>query len=160
MPIAQAHKITRQVFGPLPTCSFGVLPNIALASNFTDLWWAAPAGSDPGWGINFAHQGDTIFATWFTYERSGAPMWLVVTARQTAPGAFAGNLYRTGGPPFFADPFDPAKVVATLVGTATFWFVDGNNGTLTYSVLDRGYPVAGSSKITREIFAAPGTVCQ
>ena len=36
--------------------------------NYTGLWWAAPTGSESGWGIYLAHQGDTIFATWFTYD--------------------------------------------------------------------------------------------
>jgi len=33
------------------------------ASNYQGLWWNAPAGSESGWGINFAHQSDIIFAT-------------------------------------------------------------------------------------------------
>ncbi|MGC1818702.1 MAG: S8 family peptidase, partial [Casimicrobiaceae bacterium] len=40
----------------------------AAAPNYQGLWWASPAGSESGWGINFAHQGDVIFATWFTYD--------------------------------------------------------------------------------------------
>ena len=40
-------------------------------ANYEGLWWANPAGSESGWGINFAHQGDTIFATWFTYDLTG-----------------------------------------------------------------------------------------
>ena len=24
--------------------------------------------AESGWGINFAHQGDVVFATWFTYD--------------------------------------------------------------------------------------------
>lgn len=34
-------------------------------SNYQGLWWAAPGGSESGCGINFAHEGDVIFATWF-----------------------------------------------------------------------------------------------
>ena len=43
-------------------------------TNYGGLWYNAPAESEAGWGINFAHQGDVIFATWFTYdaERQGA----------------------------------------------------------------------------------------
>jgi hypothetical protein len=37
------------------------------ARNYEGLWWNAPAASESGWGINFTHQGDTIFATSFTY---------------------------------------------------------------------------------------------
>jgi hypothetical protein len=28
---------------------------------------AVPGGSESGWGVNLTHQGDTIFASWFTY---------------------------------------------------------------------------------------------
>jgi hypothetical protein len=38
--------------------------------NYQGLWWKSPAGSESGWGINFAHQGDVIFATWFTCRTS------------------------------------------------------------------------------------------
>ena len=48
--------------------------------NFQGLWWNAPAESESGWGINFAHQGDVIFATWFTYDASGKAWWLSMTA--------------------------------------------------------------------------------
>ena len=161
-PRLQTKEITRQVFGPLPTCAFGEFPNLALASNFTDLWWAAPTDSEPGWGINFAHQGDTIFATWFNYDRSGNPLWLAVTAHQTGPGVFVGTLYRTTGPPYYVDPFDPTQVVATPAGVATLRFIDGNNATFTYTALfiDEGFPIDESRTITREVFAAPGTACQ
>src|SRR5262249_5295456 len=37
----------------------------AASVNYQGLWWAAPAASESGWGINLAHQGDTIFASWF-----------------------------------------------------------------------------------------------
>src|SRR6185369_5405466 len=39
--------------------------------NYQGLWWKSPGGSESGWGINFAHQGDTIFASWFTYDVNG-----------------------------------------------------------------------------------------
>jgi len=53
-------------------------------------------------------------------------------------------------------PFDPAKVVASEVGTASFTFADGSHATFTYTVSG----VTQSKEITREIFAPPGTVCQ
>src|SRR6185312_1631393 len=81
--VSQTKAITREIFGPLPNCTFGVETNPALANNYQDLWWAAPAGSQAGWGINLTHQGDTIFATWFTFDHDHSPMWLVVTAART-----------------------------------------------------------------------------
>jgi len=160
--ISQTKTITRQVFGPLPTCTYGAQPNLALATNYQDLWWNAPAASEDGWGINFTHQGDTIFATWFTYDLDGTPLWLVVTAPKTGPGTYAGTLYRTTGPAFNAVPFAP-KFVPTAVGTATLTFADGNNAMFTYTVQLAGMPspVTQSKAVTRELFVPPaGTVCQ
>jgi hypothetical protein len=53
-------------------------------------------------------------------------------------------------------PFDSTKVAGTTVGTATFTFTDGNTGTFNYTVNG----VTQTKAITREIFVAPGTVCQ
>jgi hypothetical protein len=153
--ISQTKNITHQVFGPLPTCTSGA-GNLAAATNYQDLWWAAPAGSESGWGINFTQEGDTIFATWFTYDLDGTPMWLVVTAPKTAPGTYAGTLYRTTGPAFNAVPFNPASVVPTPVGTATLSFTNGNAGTFAYTVNG----VAQAKAVTREVFSGAGTTCQ
>ena len=154
--IAQTKIVTREVFGVLPTCTFGTQPNLALATNYQDLWWASPPGSESGWGINLTEQSNIIFGTWFTYDFDGTPLWLSVTANNTAPGVYTGTLYRTTGPAFNAVPFDPAAVVRTPVGTATFTFGDGANATFAYTVDS----IAQTRSITREVFAAPGTVCQ
>jgi hypothetical protein len=154
--IAQTKSLTREVFGVLPTCTFGTQPNLALATNYQDLWWASPPGSESGWGINLTEQSNIVFGTWFTYDSDGTPLWLSVTANNTAPGAYTGTLYRTTGPAFNAVPFDPAAVVRTPVGTATFAFGDGANATFAYTVDG----IAQTKSITREVFVAPGTVCQ
>jgi hypothetical protein len=154
--ITQSKQITRQHFGsPVPTCTWGVETNLAAAANYQDMWWAAPAGSESGWGINFAHEGDTIFATWFTFGPDGKPLWLVVGAPKTGAGVYSGALYRVTGPPFGA-AFDPSRVAATRVGDATFTFADGSNATFAYTV----GAVSQTKKITREVFAAPGTFCR
>ena len=90
--------------------------NVPGNANYTGLWWASPAGSESGWGINFAHQGDTIFASWFTYDLTGKGLWLVMTAQKSAPNVYSGLLYTTTGPAFNAVPFDPAQVMSTQVG--------------------------------------------
>ena len=154
--ISQTKAITRQVFGPLPACTFGAQADLTQATNFQDLWWAAPAGSESGWGVNFTHQGDIIFATWFTYDVDGTPLWLSVTANKSAPNVYTGTLFRTTGPAFNAVPFNPAQVIATAVGTATLTFANGNAGSFAYTVNG----VAQTKAITRQVFRAPGTVCQ
>jgi hypothetical protein len=145
-----------QVFGPLPSCIFSAPNNLAAAINYTDLWWKAPAGSESGWGINFTHQGDTIFATWFTYDHDHTPMWLVATANKSAPGTYSGTLFRTTGPAFNAVPFNPMSIVGTNVGTAMFTFIDGNTASFAYTVNG----VSQTKAITRQVFRPPGTVCQ
>ena len=41
--------------------------DFAAATNYQDLWWVAN-GAESGWGVNLAHQGDNLFASWFTYD--------------------------------------------------------------------------------------------
>jgi hypothetical protein len=153
--VSQAKAITRQVFGTLPSCTFAAQANPALAANYQDLWWAAPAGAESGWGLNVVHQGNTMFATWFTYDRDGSPLWLSMSASATGGNAFTGTLYRSSGPSFAAVPFDPARVMRTPVGTGTLVFASGNAATFTYTV--DGF--TGAKSITRQVFRAPGTVC-
>ncbi len=157
--IKQTKAITRYAFGPLPTCTFGGQPNLSLATNYQDLWWAAPAGSESGWGLSIAHQGDTIVATWYTYDLDDSSMWFLMAAQKTAPGTYAGTLYRTTGPAFYIEPFDPAKVTATPTGSATLTFTDGNSATFAYTVSTVSGTVIQSKKITRFVFVEPGTVC-
>ena len=153
--IPQTKRITREFFGAAPTCVYGLHPRLAAATNYQDLWWNAPAGSESGWGLNITQQSDVIFATWFTYDTDGSPLWLSGTATGTGPGAYSGPLYRATGPAFDAVPFDPAAVKLTQVGTFRLAFADGNNGTFSYSVGG----VAQSKSITRQVFRTPGTMC-
>ncbi len=154
--VTRVKSITRQAFGPLPTCRFGTQPDLAAATNYQDLWWNAPPGSESGWGLNIAHEGDTLFVTWFTYDVDGSPLWLSATAPKTGPSAYAGALYRTTGPPFSANPWDPAGVALTPVGSLTLTFADGNHASFAYTV----NAVAQTKQITRQVFQAPGTTCR
>jgi hypothetical protein len=154
--ITQSKTITRQQFGTLPTCIWGAQPNLELATNYQDLWWKFPASSESGWGINLTHQGDQIFATWFTYDANGKPWWLAFLANKTAPGVYTGDVFTTSGPAFNAAPFNPAQIVETTIGSATLSFTDGNTGTFAYTV----NAASQIKTITRQVFAAPGTVCQ
>jgi len=132
-----------------------VIAPAANAPNYTALWWKSPADSERGWGLNLVHQGDVLFATWFTYGATGKGEWLVMSnGAKTAPGSYTGALYRTTGSPYNG-AWNPLQLGVTQVGTATFTFTDIANGTFTYSVDG----VSGSKAITREAFSSPGTVC-
>jgi len=152
-----SNAITMQAFGPLPACVWGAQPDLAKATNFTDLWWASPAGQEPGWGVFIAQQGDVIFATWFTY-----PYWMSVTATKIAPNTYSGTLIRTVGPSCCPGNFSAGSVGLYDAGTATFTFTDGNNGTFFYAVNVFGGGGSGmdTKSITRQVFRPPGTVCQ
>jgi hypothetical protein len=154
--LTQLKNLTRQVFAaPVPTCAWGLQPNLALATNYQDIWWADPPSSESGWGVNFTHQGNTVFATWFTYDANGKPAWFVVSAEQTQPHVYSGILYTGTGPPYSA-AFDPSKVAPMPVGSATITFSDGNHATFAYTLNG----VSQAKAITRQVFVAPGTVCQ
>src|ERR1700694_4664622 len=86
--------------------------------NYQGLWWAAPAGLESGWGINFAHQGDTIFASWFTYDATGKGLWFVMTAPKASNGMYAGTFYQLTGPAFNTTPFPPIGSPAGAVATS------------------------------------------
>ncbi len=77
------------------------------STNFGGLWWNSPGGSEAGWGINFAHQGDQIFASWFTYDLNGKAWWLVMSANRIAHQVYRGTLFQGTGPSFDTVPFPP-----------------------------------------------------
>ena len=58
--------------------------------------------------------------------------------------------------------FNPAQVGRVAVGSATFTFSNGNSGTFGFNVdLGDGINKGNLTKaITRQVFRAPGTVCQ
>ena len=95
--VTQSKPITRLVFGPLPTCTFGGQSNLALATNYQGNWWSAGAG-ESGWGVYFTHQGDNLFASWFTYDSDGTPMWLSATASRIGNGVYQRDAVPDDGP--------------------------------------------------------------
>jgi len=123
------------------------------SDNYQGLWWKAPANSESGWGLNIAHQGDTIFASWFTYDAGGKGWWLVMTANKTGANTYGGKLYSTRGPAFNSAAFDPLAVSATEAGTGTLTFTDASNGTFSYAIGS----VSQSKAITRQAFGTMPT---
>ena len=76
--VTQTKAITRQVFAQSGAdLRVGARAGPGARDQLPGPVVDAPAGSESGWGINFTHQGDTIFATWFTYDLDGKPLWLV-----------------------------------------------------------------------------------
>lgn len=127
----------------------------ASVANFTSLWWNP---NESGWGLNVTHQGNIAFATLFTYDAQGQPMWLVMSngARQGSSTVFVGDLYLARGPAFNAQPFTPITAAnLTRVGTMTLDFNQFYTGTLTYSV--NGVQV--SKIIVKQLFGSRTAQC-
>lgn len=122
------------------------------SSNYTGLWWKS---DESGWGINFAHQGNTIFATLFTYDSAGAPLWLSATMALQSGTTYTGVLYRTRGPAIDSNPWTPVTFPQdyTDVGTMTVTFSGGDSGVLSYNV--GSAPVVKA--ITRTVYGSRST---
>ncbi|HEX6634535.1 MAG TPA: YncE family protein [Usitatibacter sp.] len=150
-----SKAITRQVYSTLAgDCAPDNDP--PPTPNRQDLWWRSPAGSESGWGLGLTHQGDVLFATWFTYDASGKPTWYVGSnVGRGDPGTYSGTLYRTAGSPFDA-PWNPAAARITPVGSVSFAFEDADHGEMTYRV----DALAGTQPITRQVFDVPASVCR
>lgn len=145
-----AKSLTRQEFGTLATCGWSAFDR-SYTHNLQDLWYNP---NEPGWGVNFTQQGDTLFATLFTYDANGRPLWLVMSNGARSSTGFSGALYRTSGPVFNASPWAPAT--STQVGTMTVAFTHGNSATLTYSYNG----VSVTKQIRRQVFGSVKPACE
>jgi hypothetical protein len=114
------------------SANFAPASATSYSTDQSDLWWN-PAES--GWGIQFVHRGNLIFATMFVYDPSKTPIWYGGTLYPTgASFTWSGANYVTSGPWFGNVPFDPSKVTNRVVGTMTWVATSTSNGTLTYTV--------------------------
>jgi hypothetical protein len=137
----------------VPTCTYAAAPDLTHATNYQDLWWGG--ASQDGWGINLTHEGNVIYATWYTYDTDGSPVWFASLMNASGPGLYTGPLIRARGPAF-GSAFDPAAVSLSTVGTASLVIVNGNIAVWNYSI----GTLSSAKSLTRFLFAAPAaTVC-
>lgn len=105
---------------------------ITVTPDYTDMWWNP---DESGWGANVIQQGDVIFVTLFVYDAGRNPTWFVApSVVYQGGGQFTGALYQTTGSYYFQQPFDPASVTVTAVGSLTFNAVTAIRARLTYNV--------------------------
>jgi peptidase M23-like protein len=138
--------------GTIASVPFTVTADGTAISNFTDLWWNP---QEPGWGVNLNHQGDVLFATWFTYDADGEGMWLVMSeARLQSDGNYSGDIYRTTGVPLAQINGHPAaNSPIPTVGTGSFRFASPQRGTFAYTLNG----VQQQKSIERQGFSTPTT---
>lgn len=152
--VTQSKAIERQIFAPNPpTCSFSATRTAPY--NYSDLWWKP---DESGWGISLTHQGNTIFATWFTYGNDGKATWLAgVLSPTSVPGQFSGDpLYSTRGAPLFSEPWDSSYFVASREGSMTLTFTDASHASFAYTV--EGF--SQTKAIERMVFAPSPSICR
>jgi hypothetical protein len=84
-------------------------------------------------GDQFRAPGELIFASWFTYDGTGKPIWFSTALEQQATAASrARSTRRMAG--FRLGAFDATRVTHTTVGTARVSFSDATHGTLTLTL--------------------------
>ena len=152
--VTVTKSIQRQVYGTRAANCVGTTGSRSSSTNYQDLWWNA---AESGWGVNVTHQDNTLFATLFSYDATGRGLWLVMSAGvRQADGSYLGDLFRTTGSAFNANPFIPiGPSNVTTVGTMRLRFTNGENGTLEYTV--NGAPV--TKQIIRQVFSSPVPGC-
>ena len=117
------------------------------------MWWNA---SEDGWGINFSHQGTTLFASWFTYDVDGSPLWLVSIMQKGTGETFSGDLLRRR--PRRSTPTPSCATTRSTSAPPACPFANGNSGTFQYTI---GTNATITKQLTHQPLGAvtAGTVC-
>jgi predicted dienelactone hydrolase len=103
----------------------------ALTPNYTGLWFVP---TEPGWGLELAHQGEVLFPVWYTYDAQGRPTWYMVSgAPRESDGSYRGELFRFDGVPFDAIA-GPATRAGLRVGEARIAPVSSNELSFRYTL--------------------------
>lgn len=122
--------------------------------NYSDLWWSPGAS---GWGVHMSHVGDTVFATWYTYDASREAIFLIGAASLQPDGSYAGALLRQrDGTPFSQIDGRPASSGADQVGTLSLRFGGSDNAQFDYIIGS----TAQSKPLTRLQFGDTRNHCE
>ena len=129
-------QVTRQMFA-----TGSVQPSV----DYSALWWNE---SESGWGVAITQQYGMIFATMYTYDASGKPVWYVASSCPLSGNNCSGDLYQVTGGSAPTVTWNDATKVVTKVGTVNFAFQNSSAGTLTYTING----VSGTKLISRQLF--------
>lgn len=128
--------MTRQMFGA---------GTPAQSVDYSDLWWNQ---SESGWGVSLAQQNSIIFATWFTYDAQGKPVWYVASSCPLTGSTCTGELYRVSGGAAPTMPWNGLNKLVTKVGDISFAFMNAGAGTMSYTIDG----ISSSRPISRQSF--------
>jgi hypothetical protein len=133
---------------------FAVQPSHA-ATDYTDMWWAA-GGTEDGWGVNLAQNGNTIFATFFLYGPNRTPVWYSALLRRTLGETFVGSMVARSGGAWFGEPIWFAPPTGTAVGSVSFVAQTPWRATLAYTI-DTVAVTKTIDRISLEALSVAGT---
>lgn len=100
------------------------------ATDYSALWWNE---SESGWGVALTQQYETIFATLYSYDASGNPVWYVASSCPLSGNGCTGDLYQVSGGAAPTVAWS-ANLAVTKVGTVSFALNDSCTGTMTYTI--------------------------
>lgn len=112
------------------------IPSIPYTSKYDGLWWS-PQQNGHGFFINI--QGDTLTATWYTYDDvRGEPVWTLTAGPMSSATTYSGTMYRFSGPALvsgvdLANAFDSAgsTVSPMASGTISLTFTSDTTAVMT-----------------------------
>lgn len=105
--------------------------------------------NESGWGVNLIQQYSKIFATMFTYNKSGSPTWYVASNCVVEDNGCSGEIYGVTAGSEITSTWNGANLSVSPVGNVSFSFTDRDNGTMTFKING----VSGSKVIKRQIWA-------
>jgi hypothetical protein len=122
----------------------------AEAPSYAGFWVKS---SESGWGLNLQHQGDNIFAAWYTYAADGTPTWFTMSCKLIG-NQCKENIYTITGKPLSQGLTDiGANVVSAGSGNLTF--NSTSNLTFSYTVQGKTKTVSGVTKFN---FTSPDQI--
>lgn len=122
------------------------------ATDYSALWWNE---GESGWGVALTQQYGTIFATLYSYDDSGNPVWYVASNCTLSGNGCSGDLYQVTGGSAPSVAWNGANLAVAQVGSINFAFSDSSTGAMSYTING----VSSSKAVAWQLFgmAAPGT---
>ncbi len=119
-------------------------------SPMTGLW---NNENESGWGVAVTQQFGMIFATIYTYDANGNPIWYVASSCPVSGNGCTGDLYQVRGGSALTVPWNGTNKSVNKIGMVNFAFADNGTGTMNYTIGG----ASGLKSITKAHFADPPT---
>ena len=115
------------------------------AIDYTDLWWNS---NESGWGLSISQQFNIVFASWYTYDADGKPVWYVAPNCPLVSAGCTSPFYRVSGATAITAAWNATNKLVEQAGTMTLSFTSSTAGTMRYTINGTDY----SRAITRQVY--------